>query len=174
MLVPALRSHIPGVLAALQVFNRMVIFFSHRLLHRVVPFRGTDRNMLTMWFHGKSIEDDEQSLSSLASSSSSSASGHPPGSPEHWMELLQQPSMQRLLSKALYNEDWDRSYVQAHREAGAPLQESLRKDVEFVNSQPGLSAVVNLLREVCKDHKPVNIDKIDPDVYYPSEPPTRQ
>ena len=96
----------------------MVLFFGHRILHRVLPFfapEGAARCMLTLWFHGKSLDEEEIALSSILDKNLSLAPSKAdlqPGTPEYWMDLLQKPSVQRLLCKPIYNEEWAKSYKQ--------------------------------------------------------------
>ena len=64
------------------LFNRMVVFYSHRLLHRVLPATRR-RCCLTVWLHGRSRDEK--------------------GEEGDW---LMDEGVQRALSKAVYEEEW--------------------------------------------------------------------
>src|SRR5689334_16686800 len=108
-------------------------------------------------------DTEELTLDAALSSQARRSPGqeeHAPGSPEAWMALLQQPQWQRLLSKAIYEEQWAQSYKQAHGDqpGTAKLIESLTNDARLLKQQPGLSSVVQLLKELASAHKPLVLD----------------
>jgi hypothetical protein len=66
------------------------------------------------------------------------------------MTQLQQPSMQRYVSKALYCDEYIASLSEAHREHASTLLEIHRKDVALIEQTPGLSSMVAFLKDFLK------------------------
>ena len=107
------------------VFNRCVLFYSHRLLHRVLPAKRR-RCCLTVWLHGRSRDRK--------------------GEEGEW---LLDEGVQRALSKCLYEAEWRDSYREAHDgEGGERLAGSLSEDVRRMMGDERVSRVVELMRDV--------------------------
>ena len=121
------------------VMNRMLIFRSDRLLHRVEPSH-TRRLCLTMWLHGRGCDPPLPELDDVKE-------GEEVG---RVLEAVSHPAYQRSLSKVLYASVWRASYAHAHRGSGAvELIASLDEDVRrLMAGEQGVVRLVELLQEV--------------------------
>ena len=117
------------------VMNRMLIFRSDRILHRVQPSH-TRRLCLTMWLHGRSVDPPLPPLTN--------------GEDGGLLGVLAHPAYQRALSKVLYATEWRASYAEAHRGSGAEeLIASLDEDGRrLMAGDGGVARLVEVLREV--------------------------
>ena len=124
------------------VMNRMLIFRSDRLLHRVKP-ANTRRVCLTMWLHGRGCDPPLPALAEVGD-------GEEVG---RLLDVLSHPAYQRALSKVLYANEWRASYAHAHRGSGADeLIASLEDDVRrLMEGEKGVVRLVELLQEVVND-----------------------
>lgn len=120
------------------VMNRLLIFRSDRLLHRVEPSH-TRRVCLTMWLHGRACDPPLPALGEVGG-----------GEEERLLAVLSHPAYQRALSKVLYASEWRSSYAHAHRGSGADeLIASLDADVRrLMAGERGVGRLVQLLQEV--------------------------
>jgi len=121
------------------VMNRLLIFRSDRLLHRVEPSH-TRRVCLTMWLHGRGCDPPLPALDEAGG-------GEEEG---RLLAVLSHPAYQRSLSKVLYADEWRTSYAHAHRGSGADeLIASLDEDVRrLIAGEKGVRRLVGLLQEV--------------------------
>lgn len=185
------------------IMDRLVIFYSERLLHRVLPSNNF-RSMFTIWLHGTSMEAEEEAerkkqkeeeeklekeveLNGRASVQSASSSGGGKTEEEKgkssedptaeafaqsWSALLEQPSVQRQLSKAIYFEEWKESYQQAHNNGADAdlLIQSLEGDVAALRKKEGMPSVLSFLRNLATDAQPIHFDD-DHEAYVWNEKP---
>ena len=121
------------------VMNRMLVFRSDRMLHRVEPSH-TRRVCLTLWLHGRGCDPPLPALGGMGG-------GEEAG---RLLDVLNHPAYQRALSKVLYASEWRDSYAHAHRGSGADeLIASLNEDVRrLMAGERGVVRLVELLREV--------------------------
>lgn len=97
------------------LFNRVVIFKSAEMLHRVMPSHGV-RKCLTLWLHGLGGEGDD-TIAPDTSNSSIIIKEQATESADFatvWMQRLSMPKWQRALSKIVYGPEWCESYYEAH------------------------------------------------------------
>jgi Rps23 Pro-64 3,4-dihydroxylase Tpa1-like proline 4-hydroxylase len=139
------------------LMNRLVLFRSDVVLHRVEPSVAHERVCLTMWCHGRSKDEEHDALvmktdaglSKLDSPSTNDLVDNADEFAEHWQSLLQSVRYQRMLSKAIYMNEWYESIGQAHDGEGeVMLKESLENDVQAICNHGGPStiSVINYLR----------------------------
>ena len=118
------------------LFNRVVLFHSHQMLHRVGVVRGRGKGetkggrvCLTVWMHGRSLD---------------------PAVGEDWLGHV---GVQRGLSKCVYEEEWRESYREAHGGVGGQrLGESLAEDVERMMGREGVRGVVEWMKQIKRQH----------------------
>ena len=111
-------------------FNRLLLFRSDRMLHRVTV-SGAQRCCLTVWLHGRSVDVGV---------------GGEKG--EGWMHA----GVQRGLSKCVYEEEWRESYREAHGgEGGERLSNSVAEDVRRMMEQEGVRRLVELMKDVKRE-----------------------
>ena len=121
------------------LFNRVVLFYSHHMLHRVGPVgeaEGGGRVCLTVWLHGRSVD--------------------PPMGEDWWGHV----GVQRGLSKCVYEEEWRGSYREAHGGAGGErLGESLAGDVQRMMGDEGVRGVVEWMKGIKRqcDSQPMRV-----------------
>jgi hypothetical protein len=98
-----------------------------------------ERVCFTIWMHGNGIDPplDTKAMESLPAA-------------EQMMLQLQQPSMQRYVSKALYSDEYVASLTAAHKEHAGPLLDIHHKDVALIEQTPGLSSMVAFLKDFLK------------------------
>ena len=138
--------------AVAPVMNRLLLFRSDRLLHRVET-SNAERVCLTFWLHGRAVDPPLPSLPSSAAASLSASS---------LLSLLSHPSYQRSLSKCLYQEEWLASYRAAHTPADAELLcHSLSQDVQRLLSHPQVLQLVSLMREMTAATRQQEVRSID-------------
>jgi len=118
------------------VFDRLLLFFSDKTLHRVLPSQS-QRVCFTLWFHGDSIDPPPVEASGA----------------EGWFAALQQPATQRYISKALYDKEFVQSIKDAHGPYAKPLLDIHREDVERIQQTPGLGAVVSYLKNFLAENQ---------------------
>ena len=125
------------------VMNRLLVFRSDRLLHRVEPSHAR-RVCLTMWLHGRGCDPP---LPALHEAGNGDEAGR------RMLDALSHPAYQRALSKVLYASEWRDSYAHAHRGSGADeLIASLDEDVRrLMAGEKGVARLVELLREVVEE-----------------------
>jgi hypothetical protein len=171
------------------VMDRLVLFYSEQLLHRVSPCNKF-RAMFTIWIHGTSMEDttphdhtpththtDSHTHTHIDSHSHEKANKENEDNraeefAQHWMALLEKPYIQRQLSKAVYFEEWRDSYLQAHNkdDDANVLIESLEADVKALETKPGLKSVLTLLKATAKEYSVIKVDENHP-AYINNMPP---
>jgi len=116
------------------LFNRIVIFRSDRMLHRVNVSKK-QRVCLTIWLHGRGDDSNEKIINNDDENDNVSNSENVNNDyVNDWMSSLQLPSVQRVLSKSLYGEEWKESYQRAHagNEGILPLLHSLIEEKKSV------------------------------------------
>jgi len=112
------------------------------MLHRV-NVSHVERVCLTIWAHGRG-DDGEDPRDERVSDDDFTSS---------WMSSISKASVQRVLSKAIYSEQWKDSYRAAHAGTGGDLAlpQSIDQDVQALFDKPGLDKVIPLLLSIAQD-----------------------
>ena len=103
---------LPCPLAPVEVeplFDRLVLFSSMDMLHRVMPSQGPARLCLTLWFYASDRDD----LPAPANSSPpASTAGDAPALQA--LRLLLRPDFRHLFARYVYAREWALSIEQSH------------------------------------------------------------
>eukprot|EP00298_Acanthocystis_sp_HF-20_P004580 c14911_g1_i3.p1 GENE.c14911_g1_i3~~c14911_g1_i3.p1 ORF type:complete len:312 (-),score=82.68 c14911_g1_i3:57-992(-) len=125
------------------LFNRVVIFQSDRILHRVLP-ATKDRLCFTIWMDGETNSDDEVFMKSKHLILDNST-----------ILLLRSSGLQRAVSRAVYDKEYEKSLRECFK-SGQGLEIMLRahfQHLKTVSDNPPLLALVNWFKQF------KNIDK---------------
>mmetsp|Transcript_32252 Transcript_32252/g.51412 ORF Transcript_32252/g.51412 Transcript_32252/m.51412 type:complete len:321 (-) Transcript_32252:3656-4618(-) len=126
--------------------NRLVIFKSDSMLHRVHPTKK-ERYCFTIWIDGCDVNADKDSTLRL----SQSALDDIPG----LAAALRSSAVQRLLARAAYREEFEKSLRDCMR--GTPGSETMLLQhfahLQSVRKNAGLSSLIETLRAYKKDEE---------------------
>ncbi|OUS45278.1 2OG-Fe(II) oxygenase superfamily-domain-containing protein [Ostreococcus tauri] len=127
--------------------NRLVIFWSDRTLHRVMPFHGTRRYAVTVWLDGDFVDERtgastnvcELNLSTREALDDIAATA----------KSLAASNVQRALSRAVYADEYEASLVECMGNAPGAMEmlESHYEHCREVKKNKALKALVDALRE---------------------------
>ncbi|KAI8621142.1 2OG-Fe(II) oxygenase superfamily-domain-containing protein [Chytriomyces sp. MP71] len=125
----------PVVVAPL--FNRVVLFSSSQMLHRVLP-STIDRLCFTIWLTGESLGNTSKEAEGFAVNANEAEDSAS-------RKRLLQPKTRYLLGKLVYAREWEESIMQSHPDI--PERQVLiaahRRDIE-------------LIENALKEHLPMN------------------
>jgi Rps23 Pro-64 3,4-dihydroxylase Tpa1-like proline 4-hydroxylase len=134
-------------------FNRMVLFRSDVMLHRVLTALK-HRVCMTIWFHGKSEEEqainDQMLIPKHAAHSQNSAQDElEQDYIDSMLKFLKYPAYQRSLSKCIYFDEWKESIGAAHAGSGdVQLIQSLEADVKRLLQLNHVGSLVPMLMQL--------------------------
>uniref|UniRef100_A0A7S1J8X9 Fe2OG dioxygenase domain-containing protein n=1 Tax=Eutreptiella gymnastica TaxID=73025 RepID=A0A7S1J8X9_9EUGL len=124
--------------------DRLVLFFSETMLHRVLPCYA-ERYCLTIWLDSDMANKDQEVLGSHKIPTV-------PGLDADMIAILNKPSVQKQLSRAVYEEEYEESIRQCFAGSNKGIDAMLARHsqaVAGIRGQPELSHMVDLLR-ACK------------------------
>ena len=143
--------------------DRMAMFYSDRVLHRVLPARRP-RYCFTVWIDGVdgSVNTDDDvvlrakhlRLSGEPLNSTAGVSAAEPPTREDVAaaaERLRNSPLQRALSRSVYREAYERSLVECQGEGAPCMVEAHRDAVCAAEATPALNRLVGHLRAFSKD-----------------------
>ena len=125
-------------------WNRVVMFRSDRVLHRVMAARGVRRCCATVWLHGRGRDEE---------GGREEGEGERDRGEEGVGGWVRRVDVQRALSKCVYEDEWRDSYREAHGDQGGQqLADSLGEDVRRMMRDEGVSRVVELMKGIKREH----------------------
>jgi hypothetical protein len=129
------------------LFNRMVIFYSDRVLHRVLPAQAI-RYCFTIWIDGEHTNSDNDVLLK-AKHIETSEDKFPVA-----VATLQQSPLQRVLSRSVYAEEYEVSLRECMEGAEGcdAMIASHKKHLHATANNPMLKAFV----DACRSHRSLN------------------
>jgi len=129
------------------IFNRLVIFKSNMVLHRVEQCRGRSRYCLTFWIDGDDTNSPEKCNLRLTASILDD-----PQALAEAIQMLCDTPLQRSVSRAVYADEYEQSLRECMHgegsvaEALAHMLFSHRQHLQSVKSNPPLLKLVNVLK----------------------------
>ena len=147
-----LQPFLGAPIAVQPTFNRLLIFRSDQMLHRVTAAQGMRRCCLTVWMHGRGCDEGvtRGEGEEGEGEGQEEEGGEDGGGMVGW---LRHRGVQRALSKCVYEEEWRASYLEAHgADGGQRLADSLAEDVRRMMAQPGVRQVVEMMKGIKREH----------------------
>ncbi|PNH11299.1 NifU-like protein 4, mitochondrial, partial [Tetrabaena socialis] len=116
--------------------DRLVLFASTRMLHRVLPSTAPSRCCFTIWLsqvRRRALVRQAPSLASLE------PSGSPSDDPQAAVRFLMHPLLRQHVSKYVYASEWTRSLEESHAdsEARSAMLEQHHKEVALIQRSLG-------------------------------------
>eukprot|EP00052_Salpingoeca_macrocollata_P024249 m.216052 g.216052 ORF g.216052 m.216052 type:complete len:288 (-) comp22211_c10_seq1:525-1388(-) len=137
-------------------FNRMVLFLSDRVLHRVLPSHSL-RHCFTLWLDGRDTNPDVDVF--LKAKHLTAAS----------VPLLQRTPLQRTLSRAVYKAEYEQSLKECFADHSDPMAIKLAlalhaQHLGALLKNPSVAEFVQLLRTLRQDSNAQADDRPSPPV----------
>lgn len=129
-------------------FNRLVIFKSNMVLHRVEQCRGRSRFCLTFWIDGEDTNSPENTNLRLTASILDN-----PQALVEAIQMLCDTPLQRSVSRAVYADEYEQSLRECMHGEGSGVAEALahmllshRQHLQAFKANPPLLKLVNVLK----------------------------
>jgi hypothetical protein len=118
------------------IHDRLVVFRSDRILHRVLPSR-VPRYCFTIWLDGTTANGDDDVYLKTK---------HLAGGTEKTLERLRDSGLQRLVARSVYSEAYEQSLLDCQGESASCMVDSHQAQVAATHQTPAIAEVVDSLR----------------------------
>jgi len=138
----------------LPIFDRLVIFYSETILHRVLPAYN-ERFCLTIWLDSD-IANQEQYAPIWTGSKLSDLKLD-----NQTYQYLQQPTVQRVLSRAIYEEEYELSIKECMNGAEEGKQKLLASHTKYIQSMRQNKTMADIIDQLKNMKQQIISNSID-------------